>query len=220
MKQDEWNQSYSRNENFIFYPHDDLVKFVNRHIRKRTGINSFSTHIGKEDISGLDFGCGIGATVKLMTDFQIEAYGVDISEIAVDVAKQHCPEAASRLNCINPNQALAFDDGQFDFVTSCCVLDSMPYEDALFNLKELYRVSKGPAYISLISGDNIQFYGEQLIEDAHEKGTIQTFYNLEMCEKLASSAGFKIIELYQVNHVIPGEHSQLTDSRYHMVLSK
>lgn len=74
----EWEESYKRHENFIFYPHDEVVKFLNRFVRKRIDIDEF-IDILPMPLKGLDFGCGIGRQTILMEEFGIEAYGIDIS---------------------------------------------------------------------------------------------------------------------------------------------
>lgn len=35
---DKWEESYRRKENFVFYPHEELIRFVSKYIRKRTGL--------------------------------------------------------------------------------------------------------------------------------------------------------------------------------------
>ena len=39
---EKWEESYDRYENFIFYPKEEYVKFLNRFVRKRIGINEFA----------------------------------------------------------------------------------------------------------------------------------------------------------------------------------
>ena len=36
-----WEESYDRYENFILYPKEEYVKFLNRFVRKRIGIDKF-----------------------------------------------------------------------------------------------------------------------------------------------------------------------------------
>ena len=36
-----WNESYDRYENYIFYPKEEVVKFLNRFVRKKIGDNNF-----------------------------------------------------------------------------------------------------------------------------------------------------------------------------------
>lgn len=41
IKKKYWEESYQRQENFMFYPKEESVKFLNRFIRKKTGFNSY-----------------------------------------------------------------------------------------------------------------------------------------------------------------------------------
>ena len=37
----EWNESYNRGENYIFYPKEEVVKFLNRFVRKKVNIGEY-----------------------------------------------------------------------------------------------------------------------------------------------------------------------------------
>lgn len=41
LKKDNWNNSYKNRDNFIFYPHEEIIRFVSKYIRKRIGIDEF-----------------------------------------------------------------------------------------------------------------------------------------------------------------------------------
>ena len=41
LKSFNWEESYKRKENFIFYPQAEVVKFLNRYIRKKISTNQF-----------------------------------------------------------------------------------------------------------------------------------------------------------------------------------
>ena len=40
MKQGQnvWNDAYENRGNILFYPHEEIVRFINKFIRKRTGV--------------------------------------------------------------------------------------------------------------------------------------------------------------------------------------
>ena len=42
LRQDKWNEAYERRGNILFYPHEEIVRFINKYVRKRTGISDFS----------------------------------------------------------------------------------------------------------------------------------------------------------------------------------
>lgn len=224
----DWNASYSKGENHIFYPHEELVRFINRYITKRRGIDQFEKHppfSGDRQIAGLDFGCGVGAGFALMEEFGIDSFGVDISENAISIAKKFNKSRGDsidkKLINIVPDQKLNFQDHQFDFFVSCCVLDSMPFKSAKFNITELSRVIKHYGYISLISGDNLRFFGEKIVQDGHEKGTIQSYFNYQKCLDLVENTGLKIKECELIyRSSITQESSQILNGRYHLILEK
>ena len=37
----EWDKSYQKRDNFVFYPHEEVIRFVSKFIRKRVGLNEF-----------------------------------------------------------------------------------------------------------------------------------------------------------------------------------
>ena len=39
----QWDESYSRLENYIFYPKEAVVKFINKYVRKRVSPNQFKS---------------------------------------------------------------------------------------------------------------------------------------------------------------------------------
>ena len=88
---DQWEKSYERNENNILYPQTEVVKFLNRFVRKKLSLEGkFIDLIDfNSRIKGLDFGCGVARSAILMEEFGIEAYGCDISSIAIEKAKQN-----------------------------------------------------------------------------------------------------------------------------------
>ena len=84
LKTNSWEESYNNKENYIFYPQIEVVKFLNRFVRKRIGINEFQEILSQNsaDLVALDFGCGIGRNTLLFEEFNILGYGVDLSSNA------------------------------------------------------------------------------------------------------------------------------------------
>jgi ubiquinone/menaquinone biosynthesis C-methylase UbiE len=225
-KVSEWNESYQRAENFIFYPHENLVKFVNRHIRKRLGVTQFRDHIRPSrggDLTALDFGCGIGAGVIMMHESGIRAHGVDISSVSIDVARQHARSKSLSIDdcfsVIQPNERLPFEDGRFDFFVACGVLDSMPFAAARRNMLELSRVTTQCAYVSLVAGDYTGSIGEQEVQTEHEQNTIQSYFNYDKCLALLAGTGFQIRSCELVTTEVHGSQSPKI-GRYHLTLAK
>lgn len=222
-----WEESYKRGENFIFYPKDEIVKFLNRFVRKKTGVDTFTNILDfSHTIRGLDYGCGIGRLTMLMREFGIDAYGIDIAPTALVVAKDLAvklgfSELQDRFSHFDGG-LIPFEDIFFDITISEGVLDSMSFGLAKRNLKEISRVTKQLAFISLISGDTSEYHrefcGEEVVQTEHETGTVQSYFSWSKIQELIAGTNF-IIEwcnLITEESVI----SRYKYGRYYIVLKK
>ncbi len=219
-----WEASYKRCENFIFYPKEEVVKFLNRFVRKRIGVEEF-VDIIPFPCRALDFGCGIGAQTLLMREFGIEAYGVDISEEALKTAKGIANSRGVSQDIfllIEPGQSLPFPDNYFDLTIAESVLDSMHFDMAQKYMKEIDRVTKKLVYLSLISGDDSEHYleynGEEIVQTAFEYGTIQSYFNYEKINRLIQGCNFRIQWCRKITE--QGVNHRYRYSRYYVVLEK
>jgi ubiquinone/menaquinone biosynthesis C-methylase UbiE len=225
QKKDEWNNSYEHGDNFVFYPHEEIIRFISKYIKKRTGISKFDTKIDGKKC--LDLGCGIGRHIIYLDEMEFEPYGVDISEYAVDYAKKWFMHEGknhlkSRLT-VGSIDKLPYENESFDFVISHGVLDSMEFNTAESGVKEVYRVLKnnGYFYFDVVSGNDYNHYrefaGEEIVETEHEKNTIQSYFNFEKVKRLIGDS-FKIVEcvLIQRESVI----TTVKNSRYHIIARK
>jgi len=90
----------------------------------------------KEEDTILDFGCAKGFLVRGFRILHRQAFGVDISEYAIN----NCPvEVKSFINLIEPYQLL---DKKYDFIIAKDVLEHFPYSrlsDVLVNLRQNCR---------------------------------------------------------------------------------
>lgn len=149
----EWEASYRKKENFIYYPKEEVVKFINRFIRKRTGVDSFKDILGT-NLKGLDFGCGIGRQTILLEEFNIKAYGLDISAMAISQARKlaqffgHTPVFQ-----VLQQDRIPFKDNFFNIAIADSVLDSMPFSTAQTYMRELDRTVAKFLYVSLFAGE-------------------------------------------------------------------
>lgn len=229
IRKEFWEKSYTRNENYMFYPKEESVSFLNRFVKKRLGIRTFKNLMGGGQYKGLDFGCGIGRITALINEFEIEGYGIDISENAILEAKKLLASLGwnpSRV-CHYDGEHIPFKDDFFDFCISEGVLDSMPFELAKKCIKEIERVSKKYFYLSLIGQESIgafpqikdqNFKGEIIVDSQHEFGTIQSFFDLEKIKELIKETRFKIAWIEQIKH--ENLLTKQINSRYHIVLDK
>ncbi len=224
LQTDNWETSYSRKDNFIYYPKDEVVKFINRFVRKRNGIDLFTDIIGTGSVlKGLDLGCGIGRQTILMEEFKMHGYGVDISAIAIKEAKSLARsfgyEMDSRFVVLTEN-SLPFKNDFFDFAISDSVLDSMYFKFAKTYIKELDRTVKKLVYLNLISGESVKenFSEDVLVTTMHEEGTIQSYYNTEKINNLIEGTNWKVKQLNTMTEC--NLLSAAKRVRYHIVLSK
>lgn len=114
----------------------------------------------------LDVGCASGGFFNIMRSYEpsIEYTGVDLSNVALEMARKRYPEATFLLT---EGFELAFEDNTFDLVHCTSVFNNEPNYQAM--LKEMYRVSNRfvLADIRLLKGIgdqqnsvyNIQFEG-------------------------------------------------------------
>ena len=198
----QWEDSYFRNENFIFYPKDEVIKFINRFVRKRIGFSNYINIIdfSENKIKGLDYGCGIGASARLMAEFDIDAFGIDISSLAINqainISKSHGISKECPKFMLFDGEKIPFKDNEFDISIAESVLDSMEFELAKIVIKELSRVTSKFIFISLISGDDDchhrEYSGEEVVMGQHENGTIQSYFNMTKINELISETGLLI----------------------------
>jgi ubiquinone/menaquinone biosynthesis C-methylase UbiE len=107
--------------------------------------------VGSNYYNVLDVGCAKGFLVYdlWLTGALVESYGLDVSRYAL----MNChPDVVGRLHLGSAHQ-LNFPDNSFDLVLSINTLHNLPRQLALKALKEIMRVSKGPAFIQVDSYD-------------------------------------------------------------------
>lgn len=232
IKKEKWEESYKRKENFIYFPKEQSVKFLNKFIKKKVSLTEYINLLeSKDKLKALDFGCGIGRITVLLHEFDIDGYGIDISQTAIDEAKKFANhfnfELKNNFQSYN-GETIPFDDNYFDFTISEAVLDSMPYKLAKQLIKEIDRVTKRYFFLSLISSESAvsfnalkdkgEFNGEIEVGEEHENGTVQSFFDIEKIAEFIKGTHFKIkwCELHTTKEC----SEKYTHSRYYIVLEK
>lgn len=223
-----WETSYRNLDNFVFYPHEEIIRFVSRYIRKRIGLREFRDvipHMHSPRV--LDLGCGIGRHVIYFHEMGFDCHGIDLSATAVEFARQWGTERGitdveSRI-VQGDVRSLPWPDASFDVIVSHGVLDSMPFEVAKTACQEAARILRenGLLYCDVVSGDDStharEFAGEEIVATPHEQGTIQSYFNFEKILELIERS-FDIIEckLIRQENVLSGHFI----SRYHLSLKR
>ena len=143
----EWNKSYDHFDNHIFYPKEEVVKFLNRFVRKKISDNLFKDILIKEkgNITGLDYGCGIGRMTMLMKEFNIDSYGLDISESAIKKARNLFPDMKEKFK-VTDGENIPFPNQDFDIVICESVIYSMGFKIAKKVVSEFDRITKISLY--------------------------------------------------------------------------
>jgi len=220
-----WDESYLRLENHVFYPCEEIVRFVSRHLRRRVGleevIDVLPNALGSRVV---DIGCGIGRNILFGTEMGLEMYGIDHSAKAVSVAQEWLSKSvgsvASERVITSDVRELPWDDAFFAHAISDSALDSMPFEVAQAGVSEIARIVQagGLFYCNLISGDETgrdpNFCEDVVVQGEHEHNTIQSYFNQT-----------KIIRLFEpLFEIISCQLHQITDpqkgtriGRWHIV---
>ncbi len=225
-----WDLSYQNGENLLYWPHEEIIRFVSTFVTKRTGFSSFQDLNNLNMKRVLDLGCGGGRHLIFLREMGLDPYGIDLSSVSVSLARawwsaaieeEVSGQAVEDRILAGDSGDLPFEDNFFGFAVSHGVLDSMPMVDAKLSIQELARVlvPGGMAYIDLISGDDAQhareFAGEIVVTGSHERGTIQNFFNMSQIEELLNDQwAINQCRLTRTEDVLTGGYG----SRYHLVL--
>lgn len=205
MEPKKWNAVYSKRFGGTWYPNEGVVRFAARYLQRRIGIDLYDKKrkVGKI----LDVGCGNGRHIVFFAEQGFDAYGIDISDKAIEIAKAWLAKKGLKAHLkVGDIEKLPFKDKYFDVVVSNEVLDHVPFSKAKKAIQEIRRVLTGGGYIytTLRSTEDSEYgRGEEVdrntfvLKEGYEKGLIQHFFDLEEIRELL--AGFKIfdIEIYE-----------------------
>lgn len=220
-----WDNSYSRNENFLFSPGDEVIRFVARYLRRRVDVDTIldiATSAGDSRV--LDVGCGIGRNILFGANMGLDMYGNDLSSTAVAKAvnwlSAQLQQDMTKKIIASDIRTLPWEKNFFDHAMSDSVLDSMSFEVAQAGVADVARVMKsgGYFYCSLISGDETgrdsNFCDEQLVDGKHEKDTIQSYFNHTKVKRLLEPI-FEILDcsLTQIKNPVKNTHH----GRWHVI---
>ena len=154
--QKNWDKSFKNLDNFLLYPNEHLIRFVNKFINKRKKIT-----LKKNKKKCLDLGSGSGRHLIYLYENGFNVSGIDISKEAINQAKKILKLKKIKKKKINilhcSTTSMNFKDKKFDFCVSHGTLDSMMSEDADKTIKEVYRILKigGFFYVDLISNNAV-----------------------------------------------------------------
>lgn len=104
---------------------------------------------GLKDKKVLDIGCAMGAQTSAFADYNIKAYGVDISNYAINKGKSLFKNV--ELICAPAWDLSAIPDNSVDIIFSMYTLNHIPEDKCQEMFKEINRVSKnGAIFFSIL----------------------------------------------------------------------
>ncbi|MFH1990545.1 MAG: class I SAM-dependent methyltransferase [Patescibacteria group bacterium] len=148
-------------------------------------VKRFKNHYGlTSESSVLDIGCAKGF---MLHDFQriipgIKVAGIDISAYAIANAK----ESVKAFARVGNAKELPFPDKSFDLVVSITTLHNLPIKECKQAIREVQRVSRKHAFITLDSWRN-EYECERMIK---WNLTALTYMSVEDWKKLFTEVGY------------------------------
>lgn len=221
----EWNDAYIRGGNVLFYPHEEIIRFVNKYVRKRNGIDEFQDvmDLAKAEwdtFKSLDLGCGIGRHVKFLDEFRLNPFGIDISDIAISRGQEWFKRLGKaklieRL-AVGSVTDLPYDNESFNICVSHGVLDSMPRKSALKGIDEVIRVmkKKGLMYFDFIMDEKDR---DEIVSFGYEKNTIQSYFSVDAIRDIFGGS-VEIIEFKIITW--SDENDYEINRRAHIIVQK
>jgi len=134
-----WQDKHIKVNSFDFCPGEWTKENFNYHI------NFFKPFI-KGNL--LDFGCGNGQVMSLISNYCDSCYGVDISRLAVESAKKRFPELNFRLL---DSGKIPYESDYFDTVCAIDVLEHILDTETV--LEELGRILKPGGFLLIATNE-------------------------------------------------------------------
>lgn len=154
-----------------------------------------NTVLLKENDRVLDVACGTGTLLgRLNNKAKIHAYGIDISEKMIDVARQKYPKITFKAQSCHP---LSFEDESFDIITVCCAFHH--FERPQHFVNECKRVLKknGRVYIADPNySPLVRMVANTLVFRLSKKGDVKVYSEKEL-KAFFDKAGFTKVQTYK-----------------------
>lgn len=141
----------------------------------------------------LDVACGNGRLLRMLLRIaKIRAYGVDVSEEMISIARSQYPEMQFSAGSA---EHLDFPDNTFDAITVCCAFHHFTNPE-LF-VKEARRVLKpgGNLYIADLSPFGLLRWLENIYFSIAKMGDVKLYSNRELGD-FYTKAGFSNVRIF------------------------
>jgi len=197
-----WNKSYSKNENLLLYPHEEVIRFTNKYINKRIDISRFENSFSEKP-KIIDFGCGAGRHVLYFAQNHLYPIGIDISDVALEKAHELLSYNKISKNEYELRSVIDFEENihkdSIDYAIAHGSLDSMPTSDAITYSNDIFNLLKnhGLFFVEVINNYFIPKSQKEvgdlefLVQDEFENNTIQNYYDEKKILKVFEK--FKIV---------------------------
>lgn len=221
----DWDRIY-REGDTIWFPHEAVVIFLSRCLKKRVSIDTFKEIRPARRV--LDVGCGNGATCLAFAKYGYEVHGLDISPTAIKIAEELFErENAKGIFTVGSCDSINYPDDVFDVVVSYGVLDHVPMVTCKASVRETARVLKpgGLFFLTLISTADCDYrVGTEIevntfvIPTGPEAKLIQHYFTFdEVCDGLQGLFRIDRVELIETRF---GEKLIDRHSRWVLYLTK
>src|SRR4051794_8659427 len=102
---------------------------------------------GREKLTLLDVGCGIGTMHDHLKDAFQTIYGVDVSGAAIETARVRNPQNEYR---VMDGECVPYESGRFDIVLTVCVLHHIELSKRQGFMRELKRLARPGGLVCVI----------------------------------------------------------------------
>lgn len=223
---DAWDASYQRRENTLFYPAEEVVRFVNRYIRRRTGVASYSREFDAKPVF-MDVGSGAGRHLVFLWENGFFPVGVELSATACAQAREFLlwrGAAEDEFRIMNGSSAmLSIEEETVDHAMCVSTLDSMPTQTATETVASIRKALKPGAlcFADMIAPDQyrsgkLDEDKDQIVAEELEKGTVQSYYNRDKIDRVFK--GFEVVRLEKIAKYT--SEGSLLDARWFGVFRK
>jgi cyclopropane fatty-acyl-phospholipid synthase-like methyltransferase len=153
----------------------------------------------------IDLGCGMGAVAHFCSTFGAQAVGVDLSPVAIQMAKELFPQARLEFYQRDVSDLHGIEDGSVDKAVSADLVEHIP--QAVFEgmSREAFRVLR-PGGVFFIYTPNPAHVIERLKARNWILKQNPTHIDLKSKERIVTTleaAGFRIREAYSVASFFP-----------------
>ncbi len=141
---------------------------------------NWANHLAISGKKVLEIGCAKGFLVKDLRDMGVDAYGIDISQYAIDNCE---PEVAPYLSVGDGKDLSQYSKNEFDVVISLRFLECLADAELTQFASDCSRITKKQVHVNSTDRVNQDFYiyrtTDQLLTYPFPKGTVFAWYNDE-----------------------------------------